>query len=137
MLILNLPGDNGRVRSLLIVDDHEAFRTFASMLLGADGFEVSGEASDGESALEAVSEQHPDVVLLDVQLPGMDGFEIAARLAAIDIPPAVVMTSTRSAADYGHRLKEAPIMGFVPKQDLSAEALKAVLAQGADGSTDT
>jgi DNA-binding NarL/FixJ family response regulator len=122
------------VTSLFIVDDHEAFRAFVRILLANDGFEVSGEAADGESALAALRDQHPDVVLLDVQLPGIDGFAVAEQLAASEDPPAVIMTSTRSAADYGHRLDDAPVSGFVPKQDLSVEALKAVLAQPRTGS---
>jgi DNA-binding NarL/FixJ family response regulator len=114
--------------TLLIVDDHQGFRTFARVLLESDGFEITGEAGDGEAALDAVREQHPDVVLLDVQLPGMDGFEVARQLAQSDDPPAVVMISTRDAADYGTRLADAPILGFVPKQELSGEALTALLA---------
>jgi DNA-binding NarL/FixJ family response regulator len=114
-------------RTLFIVDDHEAFREFARTLFGGDGFEVAGEAPDGESALEAVREQRPDVVLLDVQLPGIDGFEVAKRLAAVPDPPAVVMTSTRSASDYGARLQSAPVRGFVSKQELSSDAVNALL----------
>jgi DNA-binding NarL/FixJ family response regulator len=113
--------------SLFIVDDHDGFRAFARTLLDDDGFEVSGEATDGESALEAVREHHPDVVLLDVQLPGIDGFEVADRLAASPNPPAVVMTSTRTASDYGSRLEHAPVRGFVCKHELSSAALRALL----------
>jgi DNA-binding NarL/FixJ family response regulator len=117
--------------TLLIVDDHEAFRSFARTKLTGEGFEVSGEAGDGESALEAVREQRPDVVLLDVQLPGIDGFEVAERLAATADPPAVVMTSTRDASDYGARLRRAPVSGFLPKHSLSGAAVSALLADGA------
>jgi CheY-like chemotaxis protein len=114
--------------TLLIVDDHQGFRTFARTLLDGDGFEVTGEAEDGETALDLVSEQRPDVVLLDVQLPGIDGFEVAERLAASADPPAVVLTSTRDAADYGRRLTTAPILGFVPKQELSGTTVSALLS---------
>lgn len=114
-------------RTLLIVDDHEGFRTFARTLFAADGFEVTGEAADGEAALTAVLEQQPDVVLLDVQLPGIDGFEVAERLAEAPNSPRVVLTSTRDASDYGVRLANAPILGFVPKQELSAAAVTALL----------
>jgi DNA-binding NarL/FixJ family response regulator len=113
--------------TLLIVDDHEGFRTFARTLLTADGFDVAGEAADGEAALDAVRELRPDVVLLDVQLPGIDGFEVAERLAAEPEAPAVVLTSSRDASDYGHRLANVPAMGFVPKQELSGAALAALL----------
>ena len=67
--------------SVLIVDDHAPFRTFARSLLEAEGFEVAGEAADGEAALAAAEELHPDVVLLDINLPTIDGFEVARRLA--------------------------------------------------------
>jgi DNA-binding NarL/FixJ family response regulator len=114
--------------TLLIVDDHPGFRSFARMLLGTEGFEVTGDVADGESALDAVSAQHPDVVLLDVQLPGIDGFEVARRLASTPDAPRVVLTSSREAGDYGSRLTEAPVRGFLPKQDLSGAALSALAA---------
>src|ERR1700745_728249 len=94
--------------SLLIVDDHPGFRSFASMMLASEGFDVVGDAPDGESALESVERLHPDVVLLDVQLPGIDGFEVARRLAQTPAGPRVVLTSSRAAADYGSRLTGAP-----------------------------
>jgi DNA-binding NarL/FixJ family response regulator len=115
--------------TLLIVDDHEPFRSFARTLLSDEGFVVSGEAADGESALEAARDQRPDVVLLDVQLPGIDGFEVAERLATSAHPPAVVMTSTRQASDYGARLRHAPVRGFLPKQELSGPAVSALISQ--------
>jgi two-component system, NarL family, nitrate/nitrite response regulator NarL len=113
--------------TLLIVDDHAGFRRFAQDLFGAEGFNVVAVAADGESALDAAREHAPNVVLLDVQLPGIDGFEVARRLRESDDPPAVVLTSTRDAADYGSRLADAPIVGFVPKQELSGAALNALL----------
>jgi DNA-binding NarL/FixJ family response regulator len=117
-------------RTLLIVDDHDEFRRFARTLLEAEGFDVAGEAADGESALAAVAELRPDAVLLDVQLPDGDGIEVARRLAAAPGAPQVVLTSTRDAADYGSRLEDAPARGFVPKQRLSGAALAALLVGG-------
>jgi DNA-binding NarL/FixJ family response regulator len=114
--------------TLLIVDDHASFRTFASAMLGAEGFEVTGEAEDGEAALAAVERLRPDVVLLDVQLPGIDGFEVARRLAKSGGGARIVMVSSREASDYGQRLTNSPIEGFIPKQDLSGAALTALLA---------
>jgi DNA-binding NarL/FixJ family response regulator len=114
--------------TILVVDDHAGFRAFTRTLLGNDGFAVIGEAADGAEAIEAVLRHRPDVVLLDVQLPGIDGFEVAEEIAGMASPPAVVMTSTRDAADYGTRLRSAPVRGFVSKQDLSGAALSAVLA---------
>jgi DNA-binding NarL/FixJ family response regulator len=117
--------------TLLIVDDHEGFRAFARVLFSEDdGFQIAGDAADGESALDAVAALHPDVVLLDVQLPGIDGFEVARRLAVSPDAPTVVLTSSRQASDFGRLLAEAPVRGFIAKQDLSAASLSAVLAAG-------
>lgn len=117
-------------RTLLIVDDHDSFRSFAKALLAADGFEVTGEAADGESALEEVARLHPDVVLLDVQLPGIDGFEVARRLADAPDAPVVVLTSSRDASDFGSKLTESPVGGFLPKRELSGDALDELAKQG-------
>ncbi len=113
--------------TVLIVDDHAAFRTFAHSLLEAEGFEVAGEAADGESALAAAEELHPDVVLLDINLGTIDGFEVARRLAVASSPK-VILISSRPAADYGTRIGEAPIVGFLPTQELSGEALHRLVA---------
>ena len=115
-------------RTLLIVDDHAGFRDFVSTLLTDGGFDVCGEAADGESAIAAVERLRPDFVLLDVQLPGIDGFEVADRLAELPQPPPVVLTSSRAASDYGSRLASAPVVGFVPKGELSSEALSELLS---------
>jgi DNA-binding NarL/FixJ family response regulator len=115
--------------SLLIVDDHEDFRAGARALLEVDGFRVLGEAADGESALEEARRLRPEVVLLDIQLPGMDGFAVADRLAAGDNPPLVVLTSSRTAEAFRRRLHETrSVRGFIPKADLSGECLSALLA---------
>ena len=82
-----------------------------------------GEAADGEAAIAAVAALHPAVVLLDVQLPGLDGFEVAERLAEQPDAPAVVLVSTRTAAAYGSRLATARTRGFIPKTSLSGAAL--------------
>src|SRR5579884_3869075 len=116
----------GVATRLLIVDDHAGFRQFARMMLSCEGFEVTDAVADGESALDAVREQHPDVVLLDVQLPGIDGFEVAERLAAGPVPPKVVLTSSRSACDYGTRLQRVHASGFLPKQEVSGQAITAL-----------
>ena len=71
-----------RVTTVLIVDDHPSFRSSAHALLEAEGYEIVGEAEDGESAIEAAERLHPDIVLLDVQLPDIDGFEVARRLTS-------------------------------------------------------
>jgi DNA-binding NarL/FixJ family response regulator len=114
------------VSRVLIVDDHPGFRRFARRLLEAEGVDVVGEAADGASALEAAERLEPDVVLLDVLLPGSDGFAVAERLRARDPQLRIVLTSSRDRADFGSRLAAAPVAGFVHKDDLSAAALARV-----------
>jgi len=111
------------VARILIVDDDGRFRAIARRLLETEGFDVVGEAGDGEAALSAARELEPDVVLLDVQLPGVDGLEVAARLSAGDGGPAVVLTSTRDESDFGPELAQSGARGFVPKDKLSAERI--------------
>jgi len=115
--------------TVLIVDDHPSFRASARALLTADGFEVVGEAEDGESALQAVGRLEPDVVLLDVHLPGMDGFAVARALSRRNngSAPTVVLTSSRDASDFGPLVLESGAVAFVPKAELSGAALQAVL----------
>jgi len=115
--------------TLLIVDDHEGLRSFARTVLGAEGFDVIGEAADGEAAIVAVQALHPDVVLLDIGLPGIDGFEVAQRLAKAPGAPSFVLTSSRHASDYGQRMADSPARGFLPKHELSGAAVSALLAQ--------
>src|SRR5438093_2201218 len=96
--------DSGTLRfvtTVLIVDDHPTFRATAHALLEAEGFDVVGEAEDGGSALEAAERLHPDVVLLDVQLPDIDGFEVASRLTGDGDGPLVVLISSRDGSDFG------------------------------------
>jgi DNA-binding NarL/FixJ family response regulator len=114
-------------RTVLIVDDHPSFRASARMLLEAEGFEVIGEAEDGRSALSAVRALRPDVVLLDVQLPDIDGIEVAAQLAANGSGPAIVLTSSRDLADLGPVRERCDVRGFIPKSELSGAALEALL----------
>ena len=114
-------------RTILIVDDHPSFRASARRLLESEGYDVVGEAADGRSALEAVRELGPEIVLLDVQLPDIDGFEVAARLTNGGGGPAVVMTSSRDAEDVASCLGSSGARGFVPKSELSGETLAAVL----------
>jgi len=113
--------------TVLIVDDHPSFRASARTLLEAEGYEVVGEAENGIAALAAVRRLHPDLVLLDVQLPDLDGFQVAARLGKLADPPAIVLTSSRDGADYGRCIKESGARGFVPKADLSGAAIAALL----------
>ena len=113
--------------TFLIVDDHPSFRQQARALLESEGITVIGEADDGLSAMRAVRELRPDVVLLDIGLPGIDGFAIAERIAAELTPPRVVLISSREAATYGPRLALTRAIGFVQKDDLSAARLLSLL----------
>ena len=117
------------VMSVLIVDDHPSFRASARRLLEAEGFDVVGEARDGRAAIAAAQQLQPDLVLLDVQLPDLDGFEVAARMAALKVPSAVVLTSSRTPAEYGRLVTETGVRGFVPKSELSGAVLTALLSR--------
>jgi DNA-binding NarL/FixJ family response regulator len=113
---------------VLIVDDHAEFRRLARRLLEAEGFEVIGEAADGQSALSEVARLRPALVLLDIQLPDLGGFEVAARLADKANPPAVVLTSSRTVNSYRRRLAASHVRGFIAKSELSGQALAALCA---------
>ena len=115
-------------RSVLIVDDHAAYRAVARELLAAEGYSVVGEAADGASALAAARELRPDVVLLDVQLPDLNGFDVAEMLVERGTMPVVVFISNRKASAYRWRLAANPSWRFIAKSDLSGEALAAALA---------
>ncbi|HEX9551078.1 MAG TPA: response regulator transcription factor [Candidatus Limnocylindrales bacterium] len=115
--------------TFLIVDDHAAFRRQARALLEAEGLEVIGEAGDGPTAIDAVRALRPDVVLLDIGLPGVDGFAVASRLAEEIEPPHVILISSREASTFGPRLSTSGGIGFIQKDDLSAAALEALLSR--------
>jgi DNA-binding NarL/FixJ family response regulator len=116
-------------RTVLIVDDHPSFRATARAVLEAEGFEVVGEARDGAEAVELAAALHPEVVLLDVQLPDTTGFEVAADLSATNgSGPAIVLVSSRDAYDYGDLIARSGARGFVPKGELSGAAVRALIA---------
>src|SRR6266542_3068744 len=113
--------------TVLIVDDHPTFRSFARALLEEEGFEVVGESEDGASAVAAAQALRPDVVLLDVQLPDFNGFEVAARLRVAGVPSSIVLVSSRDASDYGEDIASSGAIGFVAKGELSGSAVRALL----------
>ena len=115
------------VPTVLIVDDHPSFRAFARAILEADGFEVIGEAEDAASAVEAARELHPEIVLLDVQLPDGSGFDVVPELMANGTGPTVVLVSSRDRADYGGLVDDSGAAGFIAKADLCGPALTALL----------
>jgi CheY-like chemotaxis protein len=115
------------VLTILIVDDHADFRVRMRALLEAEGFIVVGEAADGVSAVEAAHSLNPDLVLLDIGLPDIDGFEVARRIPDGSRPLAIVLTSSRPATEYGRRLASSAAVSFIAKDDLSGSAIRAVL----------
>jgi DNA-binding NarL/FixJ family response regulator len=113
--------------TVLIVDDHPSFRASARLLLESEGYEVVGEAVDGSAGLLTAAELEPELVLLDVQLPDMDGFEVARRLTHGGGGPAVVLVSSRDGSDFGTLVAESGARGFIAKGDLCGAALTALL----------
>lgn len=113
--------------TVLIVDDHPSFRDLARRMLDAAGYRVVGEAHDGASALAAAARLRPHVVLLDVQLPDLDGFAVSERLAAGEDPPVIVLISSRHESAYRRRLAGSPARGFIAKSELSGPALAALV----------
>jgi DNA-binding NarL/FixJ family response regulator len=113
---------------ILIVGDPEPFRVQARALLEADGFDVIGEAATGTTGLEAARSLRPHLVLLDIGLPDVEGFDVARVLAANGPPPFVVLTSSREASAYGPRLANSQVLGFIPKDGLSGAAIRALAA---------
>jgi DNA-binding NarL/FixJ family response regulator len=115
------------MRSIVVVDDYAPFRLVVREMLERDGFHVVGEASDGRGAIDAVLTLRPDVVLLDVHLPGDDGFTVCERLQGLMPAPDVVLTSSHDVASFRRRLRTSPARGFISKADLSSAALVALL----------
>jgi CheY-like chemotaxis protein len=112
--------------TVLIVDDHAGFRSLARALLELAGYDVVGEAEDGASALVATRRLEPDVVLLDVALPDLDGFSVCEAILAEGVRPLIVMTSSREISSYRGRLETSGAAGFIAKRDLSGPALAAL-----------
>jgi CheY-like chemotaxis protein len=117
------------VRRVLIIDDNNAFRAAARQLLERGGFIVVAEAASGTDAVEDAKTHRPDLALVDLQLPDFDGFEVAERLSRLDPAPKVILTSSLDGADFGALVTSSPALGFIPKAELSAQAIGTLLAQ--------
>jgi DNA-binding NarL/FixJ family response regulator len=113
--------------TVLIVDDDQEFRSLARALLDRGALHVLGEAGGCNEAIARVADLHPTVVVIDVGLPDGDGFALAERLAAEDPAPTVVMVSSRDERTYRDRLNDSSARGFIPKEELSREAVEALL----------
>lgn len=112
---------------MLIVDDHPSFRATARLVLETEGFVVLGIAEDGEAAVTATLRLDPDIVLLDIELPDITGFEVAARLRNAASPAAIVLASSREGSDYGALIADSGARGFIDKAELSGEAVRALI----------
>jgi CheY-like chemotaxis protein len=117
---------------VLIVDDNAGFSASARMLLERGGFQVA-EAGTGATGVQSARELAPDLVLLDIQLPDIDGFEVAGRLARLDPRPPVLLISSRAASDYGSLIDQSPTLGFLPKDELSSASIRALVPELDDG----
>jgi DNA-binding NarL/FixJ family response regulator len=113
---------------ILVVDDHAGFRAAVREVLEAAQFAVVGEAAGAAAAMRAVDELEPAMVLLDVHLPDGDGFELARVLALREVPPVVVLTSSRPISDLKRRIAQSPAAGFLPKEALTGSALRALVS---------
>ena len=113
---------------VLIVDDHPSFRASARVLLESEGFDVIGEAEDGASAITEATRLRPEIILLDVQLPDTDGFDVASQITGTDGDnPAVILVSSRDSSDFGPLVSRCGALGFVPKAELSGERVQELL----------
>ncbi len=116
---------------VVLVDDDERFRAAACRSLVAEGIEIVAEVDKGSEVLAAVARCGPDVVLLDIGLPDIDGLEVARRLRTEQAGPVVILISTRDAA-YGNRVAVGLAAGFLPKDQLSLRAILDLAPEGHD-----
>jgi DNA-binding NarL/FixJ family response regulator len=114
-------------RTILVVDDDAHFRRWAIAWLRTEGYDIVGEADRADTAVSWVRRLRPEVVLVDVQLPDLDGFELTELLRAEPQAPAIVLISSRDASDYGNRVSASGARGFVRKDQLSADAIERLL----------
>jgi DNA-binding NarL/FixJ family response regulator len=115
---------------VLIVDDQLPFREASRMVVEmTDGFEVAGEAGNGEEGVEMVRVLQPDLVLMDVQMPGIDGLEATRRIRELDQPPHVVVMSTHESGDYQKTALTSGADAFIPKSEFSMDALEELWRQ--------
>jgi DNA-binding NarL/FixJ family response regulator len=122
---------SGRIR-VLVVDDDALVRAGLSMLLaGADDIEIVAEATDGSEVAQAVAEHRPDVVLMDIRMPGMDGLAATELLRVHEDAPEVIVLTTFEADDYVLRALRAGASGFLLKDTPPAEIVRGVRAVAA------
>jgi len=118
---------------VLIVDDQLPFREASRMVVEmTDGFELVGEAENGEEAVEMAADLKPDLVLMDVQMPGIDGLAATRRIMDLHDPPHVLVMSTHESGNYDGPAKDAGAVGFVPKSSFGMDTLEDVWAASQD-----
>jgi DNA-binding NarL/FixJ family response regulator len=122
------PTCNAEPMRCLIVDDSFRFVAAARGLLERQGMTVIGAASTSAEALQQVQQLRPDVTLVDLDLGGESGLELARRLQDQDGPVPVILISTHAEQDYAELIAASPAIGFLPKTALSADAIRALLA---------
>jgi len=115
--------------TVLIVDDHPLFRSGLRQVIAEDSrFELIGETGDGEAALQLIREKKPDVAVLDVNLPGLSGLEIARKLKDKRLPTRVIMLTMHKDEETCNRALDIGAKGFVLKENAVEEILKAIAA---------
>ena len=114
-------------RRILVIDDNTAFRGALGRVLDTDCFVVIAGAATGASGVQLAREHEPDLVIVDVQLPDIDGFAVAEQLAGLELPMDVILTSGLDSSDLGTLVTDSSARGFIPKAELSARAIGALL----------
>jgi two-component system invasion response regulator UvrY len=120
------PTLNGDV-PVLIVDDQAPFRSVARTVVAlASGFTVVAEAESGEEAVEQAGEHHPGLVLMDINLPGINGIEATSRIVAADASTTVILLSTYTQADLPADARTCGAAAYVHKEDMSPALLRRI-----------
>lgn len=127
MAALKLACQTKSATRVLLVDDHPPLlRQVAQMLAGR--FEVVDSLPDGRALLPTVAARHPDVVVLDITLPGVSGIELARRLAAMPAPPKIVFLTVHADPDYAREALATGALGYVVKARLASDLVSALQA---------
>jgi DNA-binding NarL/FixJ family response regulator len=117
---------------VLICDDQEVFRAAAREVVNAThGFEVVGEAETGEESVAAAGLLHPDLVLMDIHLPGIDGLEASRRIRAAHPKVTVLLLSTYDPEEFAARIEGSGAIAFIPKAAFGPDGLITIWARAA------